>query len=308
MIRISKHWTDTNKTQVAYKTGNGTAYQSSIEDFVSSRNAGELDRQVQLILTSPPFPLASPKEYGNQNGSQYTQWLENVFCDLVPLLKPSGSLVVEIGNAWDKGSPTMSTVPLETLLAIHKSTGLALCQQFIAHNPNRLPSPATYVNRERIRVKDSFTHIWWFGKRERPYANNRHVLNEYSPAMKRLLKSGRYNAGRRPSEHQIGEKSFLQNNGGSIPSNVLEFSGSEVDKNYQKWCKENQIAQHPARMAEGIVEFFVNFLTKSGDTVFDPFAGSNTTGSVAERLKRNWISVEQNHVYLRGSIGRFKSS
>jgi site-specific DNA-methyltransferase (cytosine-N4-specific) len=223
----------------------------------------------------------------------------------MPLLKPSGSLVVEIGNAWDKGSPTMSTVPLETLLSIHRDTGLYVCQQFIANNPNRLPSPVTYVNRERSRVKDSYTHIWWFGLRTRPYANNRSVLKEYSPAMKRLLRTGKYNSGTRPSQHQIGERSFLKDNGGAIPSNLLEFSGSEQDPRYRKWCRQIDVPQHPARMAAGISEFFIKFLTKPGDLVLDPFAGSNTTGSSAEKLNRKWISVERDYDYLRGSMGRF---
>ena len=305
MVRVSGRWKNSNATQVAYRTDSGVAYQSSIEAFAQSRFARDLNRKVQLIMTSPPFPLSSPKEYGNQTGAEYKKWLVSVIQDLVPLLKPSGSLVIEIGNAWNKGMPTMSTVPLETLLAIQESTGLYLCQQFIGNNPNRLPSPATYVNRERIRVKDSFTNIWWFGKKPRPYADNRKVLNEYSPAMKRLLRTGKYNSGVRPSQHQIGERTFLKDNGGSIPSSVLEFSGSTVDKTYQHWCKTQKLRQHPARMAEGIVEFYINFLSRPGDIVFDPFAGSNTTGAVAERLNRKWISVEQNYDYLRGSIGRF---
>lgn len=305
MIKRSASWKKSSRTQVAYKTSQGTAYQSSIEDFCNSRYAKVLRRKVQLILTSPPFPLASPKQYGNEVGDQYRHWLENVITNLTPLLKPSGSLVIEIGNAWDKGSPTMSTVPLETLLSIHKATGMHLCQQFIANNPNRLPSPVTYVNRERSRVKDSYTHIWWFGVTQRPYANNRAVLKEYSPAMKRLLKTGKYNSGRRPSQHQIGQRSFLNDNGGAIPSNVLEFSGSESDPTYREWCKKLGVQQHPARMASGIAEFFISFLTRKGDLVLDPFAGSNTTGATAERLARQWVAVERQFEYLQGSIGRF---
>jgi DNA modification methylase len=35
-------------------------------------------------------------------------------------------------------------------------------------------------------------------------------------------------------------------------------------------------------MPTEIAEFFIRFLTDPGDLVFDPFAGSNTTGAVAE--------------------------
>jgi site-specific DNA-methyltransferase (cytosine-N4-specific) len=305
--KISRTWSDSPTPQLAYKTDLGSAYQSSIEDFLESRFAKELRGKVQLVFTSPPFPLASPKSYGNHNGTTYIEWMIRIVESLKPLLKPTGSIVIEIGNAWDKGSPTMSTVPLETLIRIGSETGLHICQQFICNNPNRLPSPVVYVNKERIRVKDSFTHVWWYGKKERPYANNRSVLREYSPAMKRLLKTQTYNHGLRPSEHQIGETSFLKDNGGSIPSSVLEFGGSSVNKHYREWCIQNDLKQHPAKMAESLADFFIQFLTRKGDLVLDPFGGSNTTGSVAENLGRNWVSVERDHQYLLGSIGRFMS-
>ena len=304
--KIARTWSDSPTPQLAYKTNRGAAYQASIEDFLESRYAKDLIGKVQLIFTSPPFPLASPKSYGNHNGSAYIEWMIRIVERLKPLLKPSGSLVIEIGNAWDKGSPTMSTVPLETLIRIGGETGLHICQQFICNNPNRLPSPVVYVNKERIRVKDSFTHVWWYGIKERPYANNRSVLREYSPAMKRLLKTQTYNHGLRPSEHQIGETSFLKDNGGSIPSSVLEFGGSSVDKKYREWCIENDLKQHPAKMAEALADFFIQFLSRKGDLILDPFSGSNTTGSAAEKNGRKWVSIEKNHSYLRGSIGRFQ--
>jgi site-specific DNA-methyltransferase (cytosine-N4-specific) len=225
--------------------------------------------------------------------------------------------VLEIGNAWDKGSPTMSTLPLETLIAFGRAGDLSVCQQFICNNPNRLPSPINYVNNERIRVKDSYTHVWWYGKSDRPYADNRSVLKEYSPAMKKLLERQSYNHGSRPSEHTIGETSFLADNGGAIPSNFLdipdnhsflnwlEFAGSAVDRQYSNWCKENKIKQHPAKMQTGLVEFFIRFLTKKNDLVLDPFGGSNTTGSMAEKLGRRWVVTEPNPTYIEGSLGRF---
>jgi DNA modification methylase len=304
--KIARAWSDSQTPQLAYKTDLGSAYQSSIEDFLDSRFAEVLLGKVQLVFTSPPFPLASPKSYGNHNGTTYIEWMIRIVERLKPLLKPTGSIVIEIGNAWDKGSPTMSTVPLETLIRIGSETGLHICQQFICNNPNRLPSPIVYVNKERIRVKDSFTHVWWYGKKERPYANNRSVLREYSPSMKRLLRKQTYNHGLRPSEHQIGETSFLKDNGGSIPSSVLEFGGSSVDKNYREWCIQNDLKQHPAKMAEALADFFIQFLTRKGDLVLDPFGGSNTTGSSAQKLKRKWVVIEKDHSYLRGSIGRFQ--
>ena len=41
------------------------------------------------------------------------------------------------------------------------------------------------------------------------------------------------------------------------------------------------------------------------DTVLDSFAGSNTTGSAAERLGRRWLAFEKDRTYPTASAFRF---
>src|SRR4029077_11883344 len=127
----------------------------------------------------------------------------------------------EIGNAWEPGRPVMSTLVLHALLRFLSRARLKLCQEFIWYNPARLPSPVQWVNVERIRVKDAFTRIWWMSPTDRPKADNRRVLRPYSESMQRLIRTGKYNSGRRPSEHNIGKESFKTDNSGAIPPNVL---------------------------------------------------------------------------------------
>lgn len=110
---------------------------------------------------------------------------------------------MEVGNAWEPGRPVMSTLAIEALLAFLKEGEFQLCQQFVWNNPARLPSPAQWVNVERIRVKDSFTHLWWMSLTDRPKADNRRILQEYSAAMQKLLQTQTYNAGKRPLEHGV---------------------------------------------------------------------------------------------------------
>lgn len=124
--------------------------------------------KIQLILTSPPFPLKRAKKYGNKVGKEYLDWLCNIGNQLAPLLSQDGSIVIEIGNAWNPGEPTYSTLPLETLLAFKNQCGLYLCQEFIYYNPARLPGPIEWVNKQRVRVKDSFTQICGCPKRHIP--------------------------------------------------------------------------------------------------------------------------------------------
>lgn len=295
------------RISISYKTHRGKAYRGFAEQVLSNPKFKKRYRgKIQLIFTSPPFPLNRKKRYGNKVGDGYVEWL----ADFAPLfrdyLKEDGSIVMEIGNAWEPGSPIMSTLSLKALLRFMEKGGLHLCQQFICYNPARLPSPAQWVNIERIRVKDAYTHVWWMSPNKRPKADNRRILKEYSQSMQKLLKNKKYNAGKRPSQHNIGSTSFLTNNNGAIPPNVLTISNTKSNDPYQTYCRNNDLLSHPARMPIALPEFFIRFLTEPRNLVLDPFAGSNTTGAASELLKRRWIAIEPNSDYLAGSKGHFR--
>ncbi|TXG77023.1 site-specific DNA-methyltransferase [Patescibacteria group bacterium] len=309
----------TSPVAAAYATDLGAMYHATIEDFLDEREA-DLAGEVQLVFFSPPFPLNRKKRYAHKDGQAYLQWLGDLAPRLAALLKPNGSLVVEIGNAWEPGRPVMSLLPLQALMAIAERGEMNICQQFVCHNPARLPSPAQWVTIERIRVKDSYTHVWWMSPDEKPLANNRHVLRPYSPAMKDLLERQSYNDGKRPSGFDIRPESFLQNNGGAIPPNALEvqeqsedeytenffkFANTSSTDGYSTYCRDRDLKLHPARMPSGLPEFFIEFLTVKDDLVLDPFGGSNTTGAIAEKLGRRWIAVEPEGAFIEGSQGRF---
>ncbi len=290
---------------VGYRTESGVMYRATVEQLLESPVGDNLRGQVNLIFTSPPFPLNRKKRYGNHTGDDYLEWIKNLAPKLAKLLTPDGSIVMEIGNAWEPGKPVMSTLPLRTLLDFLDAGKLNLCQQFVCHNPTRLPTPVQWVNIKRVRVKDSFTHVWWMSLKANPKANNRRVLTEYSPRMKALLKRGNYNFGKRPSGHHIGETSFLMDNGGAIPSNVLTMPNTSSSDPYRQYCRDHGFAPHPAPMQPDLVKFFVNLLTDPDDLVFDPFSGSNSTGAVSQELGRRWVSVEPNEEYVESSRGRF---
>ncbi|WP_121812094.1 DNA methyltransferase [Mucilaginibacter kameinonensis] len=247
---------------VAYRTDLGIYYKCSIENALQSKSFEKYKGKINLIITSPPFPLNRKKKYGNFNGQTYIDWLTSITSQFAELLTDDGSFVIEIGNAWEENEPTMSTLPLETLLEIKRKGDFKLCEQFVWFNTAKLPSPVQWVNIERSRVKDSFTNIWWLSKTAKPKANNKNVLEAYSASMEKLLKNKKYNSGARPSEHHIGDKSFLSNHGGSIPSNVLIGSNTVSNSAYLKYCQNNDLTPHPARMPNFIPEFFTKFLTE----------------------------------------------
>jgi DNA modification methylase len=306
--------------ELVYETQRGRLVNSRIEDFLESPEGKALRGKVNLIVTSPPFPLLTKKKYGNETGEEYLNWLKVLAPKLAALLAEDGSIVIEIGNAWERGEPVMSTLPLEALLAFKKAAGLHLCQQIICHNPARLPSPAAWVTVNRWRLKDSYTHVWWMSKSPRPKADNRRVLTPYSKDMKRLLARKTYNSGKRPSGHDISPTGFLTDHGGAIAANVIDladttlipdsllrFSNTGWDASYRQYCEKHKLDAHPARMQPGLAGFFIQFLTDCDELVMDPFAGSNTTGAVAEELERSWICVEAHRPYTEGSKGRFIS-
>jgi site-specific DNA-methyltransferase (cytosine-N4-specific) len=108
----------------------------------------------------------------------------------------------------------------------------------------------------------------------------------------------------RPSGHDIADR-FGKDNGGSIPANLLQIPNSESNGQYLRACKEVGAHQHPARFPAKLPEFFVRFLTEPGDLVVDIFAGSNTTGAVAQAERRRWLAFEMSVEYLAASVFRF---
>jgi DNA modification methylase len=302
------------------------------------------DESIDLICTSPPFALIRKKEYGNKDQHEYIKWFREFAQEFYRILKPKGSLIIDLGGSWIKGYPVRSLYHFELVIDLCKpktegGLGFFLAQELYWYNPAKLPTPAEWVTVRRERVKDAVNNIWWLSKDPHPKANNKRVLRPYSEAMKNLLKNG-YDAKLRPSGHDISTK-FSNDRGGAIPPNIIDgqiekeygeigspilgffdwlfindlaqpvnvISASNTSSNdyYQRRCKETGIKPHPARFPQSLPEFFINLCTEPGDLVLDPFAGSNMTGRVAETLQRRWLSFEINETYLQASKFRFEA-
>jgi site-specific DNA-methyltransferase (cytosine-N4-specific) len=292
----------TTKVKPYYETKWGSAYLGDALDLLDIINKSTAD----LIMTSPPFALRRKKEYGNVEAEKYVEWFILFAEKFYDILKPTGSLVIDIGGSWEPGKPTRSLYHYELLLSLCKmpKRKFYLAQEFFWYNPARLPTPAEWVNVRRERVKDAVNCIWWLSKDPHPKANNRNVLKNYSNSMIELLKRG-YKAKLRPSGHDISTK-FSKNNNGAIPPNLLEIANTESNSRYLRACRQFGLKPNPARYPAGVPEFFIKFLTGPDDLVVEPFAGSNVTGEVAERLNRRWIAFELVEEYLKGSRFRFE--
>ncbi|MFQ5776877.1 MAG: DNA-methyltransferase [Terriglobia bacterium] len=283
-----------------YATHLGKAYLGDSLEVMRQLPSGS----VNLVVTSPPFGLTFKKEYGNPESEQYVDWFLPYASEMKRLISKDGSIVIDIGGAWKKGTPTRSIYHFKLLVALCEEVGLHLAQDFYWFRPAALTVPAEWVAVRRIRVKDAVNCVWWLSKSEWPKANNRNVLRPYSEDMTRLLRKG-YKSKRRPSGHFVTSK-FMRDHGGAIPPNFLQMGNNESNSHYLKACEKAGLKAHPARFPKEVPEFFIKLTTGEDDLVLDPFAGSNVTGEAAELINRRWIAIETKREYLDGSKFRFE--
>lgn len=298
-----------------------TAYGSAFVGDSSELLAQLPDASVNLVFTSPPYALHFKKEYGNADKRDYVRWFLPFAKQIFRVLRDDGSFVLNIGGSYNQGTPTRSLYHFHLLIALVEEVGFHLAQECFWYNPAKMPMPAEWVTVRRIRIKDSVEYVWWFSKTPWPKASNHHVLKEYSPDMIRLNRRG-VKATVRPAGHVIRE-SWDKLGNGAIPGNVVEddlaeldapipeamlkFGNNAANDDYAKRSKELGLKMHPARFPAALPEFFIKLLTDLNDLVIDPFAGSNTTGVVAQSLHRKWIAIEQKHEYLETSKVRFEA-
>jgi site-specific DNA-methyltransferase (cytosine-N4-specific) len=298
-----------------YQTLLGKAYLGDSLDILAQIPRGS----VNLVFTSPPYALHFKKAYGNVHKRDYVAWFLPFAEEIFRVLRDDGSFVLNIGGSYNEGTPTRSLYHFKLLIALVEKLGFHLAQECFWYNPAKMPMPAEWVTVRRIRVRDSVEYVWWLSKTPWPKAANRKVLKEYSPDMIRLNRSG-VRSTVRPSGHVIRASFDKIAPGGSIPSNVteaeffedqlpesmLKFGNNAANDAYMKRCKELGLKVHPARFPAALPAFFLKLLTDENDLAVDPFAGSNTTGVVAEGMRRRWIAVECVREYLEASKVRFE--
>jgi len=298
-----------------FRSEYGAAYLGDSLEILRALPTGK----VNLVVTSPPYALHFKKEYGNRSKTEYVDWFLPFATEIHRILAEDGSFVLNIGGSYNPGTPTRSLYHFKLLIALVEEVGFHLAQECFWYNPAKMPMPAEWVTVRRIRVRDSVEYVWWLSKTPWPKASNLSVLKEYSEDMIRLNRNG-VRGTVRPSGHVIRNSFDKIDAGGAIPTNVTEADLVEVPESmlkmgnnaandaYTKQCKDSGIKIHPARFPALLPKFFIKLLTDANDLVVDPFAGSNTTGAVAESLKRRWLASEAIEEYLKASTFRFEDN
>lgn len=283
-----------------YETALGKALWAEAETA-----AGYLkDDSVNLLFTSPPYPLeVGKKDYGNKTGRFYIEWLTDLATEWKRTLTDDGSMVINLADAWHRGSATRNLYIERLLINLVDDVGLFLADRAFWECPNKIPA-SHWTTVKRVRLNHSVEHLLWLSKSESPKANNRNVLEPYKCPDKMEAMRSRVTQ-RGAAGHLTSKKAFHADNGGRIPHSVLQMANaSSSDRAFSEACKKAGIVPHPARMPPGLPEFWIKFLTNLNDHVHDPFLGSGITAQAAEKLGRRWSGSEKSMEYIRGQFKR----
>jgi site-specific DNA-methyltransferase (cytosine-N4-specific) len=260
---------------------------------------------VQLICTSPPYPLLSPKEYGNVPPDRWVGWLLELCEKWLGTLTPDGSLMLNIGSVFKEGVAAQQLHIERLLVKLEDELGVHLLQTLYWANPTKMPTPLNWVGIQRLRVTQSVEPLLWLSKNPMAYGNNRHCLRPYSPEGLRSIEKPRLK--KRPSGFSFGAGSF-RNQGGSIPPSLITATPTGKEEvRYRKAVRAAGRIPHPAILPAAVARFCIQLATNVGDTVYDPFSGSGTLVAESLKLGRKAIGSDRALEYLESSLIRCES-
>ncbi|MEA1987793.1 MAG: site-specific DNA-methyltransferase [Pseudomonadota bacterium] len=293
-----------NGMKLYYTTENGMAFWGD-----SMHLPDTFSNSIDLVITSPPYLLQKPRKYGHigMNEQEYVDNLVSAIENWLPMLTPTASIVLNIGNSIKAGEGYQNLHKESLLLALRDRLGLFLIQKFYWYSPTKMPS-GHWVNIAHRDCVDSVEDFYWLSMNPKQCkADNRQVLVEYSKTQRRYMKSAQTKSGVRknPSGQSVNEETFYADRGGAIPSNLLFAVPEGANSQYSRYCRENNLPRHPAMFSPNLPDFFIRYLTNIGDVVADFYFGSGSTGYASESQNRHWIGAEIVKEYLDGSMGRF---
>lgn len=292
---------------VAYSTDLGVALWGSCSDVFA-----KLDEPITLCLTSPPYPLAKPRAYGNVPLSAYVDWLCEQLEPIARNLVRGGTIALNVSNdIFEPGSPARSTYRERLVIALCDRLGLHKLDELVWHNPTKPPGPVQWASLNRMQLNVAWEPIYVFTNDPRAcLADNRRVLQEHTERHLRLIRRGGVESYRERNDgaYTLRPGSYGSPTPGRIPRNVLPFVQAARDTDLQRaraLARAARLPVHGAGMPLDLADFLVRYLAPEDALVVDPFWGWGTTGFAADINGRRWIGSEYMGEYLVGSAARF---
>jgi site-specific DNA-methyltransferase (adenine-specific)/site-specific DNA-methyltransferase (cytosine-N4-specific) len=233
------------------------------------------DDSVDLIVTSPPYADQRKSTYGGINVDEYVDWFLPVSEELLRVLKPTGTFILNIKEKVIDGE--RSTYVMELILEMKKQ-GWLWTEEFIWHKKNCFPGK--WSN----RFRDAWERLLQFNKNKK--------FNMYQDAVK--IPVGDWAKNRLKNLSETDKIRDNAKNGSGFGKNISHWIGREMvyPTNVIHLSTECNNKNHSAAFPRELPEWFIRLFTQENDTVLDPFMGSGTTIEVANRMKRNAIGIE----------------
>jgi len=233
------------------------------------------DDCVDLIVTSPPYADQRKNVYGGIHPDEYVGWFLLTSEQLLRVLKPSGTFILNIKEKVVDGE--RSSYVMELILEMRKQ-GWLWTEEFIWHKKN------CYPGKWPNRFRDAWERLLQFNKSRKFNMYQEAVMVPMGEWARSRLKSlSETDKIRDPSKVGSGFGKNISNwldREKAYPTNVLHFATECNNKN------------HSATFPSVLPEWFIKLFTKENDLVLDPFMGSGTTLLVASKMKRNSIGID----------------
>jgi len=237
---------------------------------------------VDLIITSPPYADKRKTVYEGVSTDEYVGWFLPISAELLRVLKPSGSFVLNIKERVVDGE--RHTYVIELILEMRKQ-GWIWTEEYIWHKRN------CYPGKWPNRFRDAWERCLHFNKQKNFAMYQDSVMVPMGDwAKSRLRNLSETDRRRDNSKVASGFGKNVSNWVGremAYPTNVLHFATECSNKN------------HPATFPLELPAWFMRLFTKPDDVVLDPFVGSGTTAIAAIRAGRRYIGIDISDDYVK---------